>query len=533
MRRSLIIIATLTFALALIMPVASANWKFRGVNEPDTLMDSQDGYMFLHPDDSTDDKHRVYFSAFAATPVVGYVPFGVGTLGTRIQPAPEMQFTALMGIWKDCNGDGYIGQVEGALIEYRAELLDDSSICPVGNLPPAGTAGKFSLYPHNDGTWIREFLFIGPKWTSVNPTTIYAPGSAVWHDWNLPGEAPRTTCPTTGNIGVRNVGSMLDWADCFIGYRTTTTLNDIDSGTGLPVGGWDQTDLVNSTGPLNVGTPGYTVLYGENADERGGLLAREDPNEGHNPPQAYEVFDCSSGAPSGSTDVNPTGSYYETANETHNMARFGECHRDGDDGLAYPGIEGQSDSTNAFRGRDAVDTLFVFNTGNRNAPVVGGRGSALGPYAPHDLGVGADRDLDTVGPSWRTNTIWGQDAQLISRQTLGPAPASYMTFYGHVGESVVSLDFPSANPGTYGAEACGGAEDGVHNGWNCASEAWDYQCIVDTRAAVSCIQPGWTYQLRDIDCWDGTVVRGAPRASSTEIAGQVCAADPDYETPLN
>ncbi|HVM45985.1 MAG TPA: hypothetical protein VM582_08635, partial [Candidatus Thermoplasmatota archaeon] len=184
--------------LLLALPVAGAQWRAVGGLEPDTPEDVEHGRMFDRPLPG-----RVYFQAFVALPETSSNP-NVALLGTRVLPAPAAHHRALLGIWTDCNGDGYIGNAESALQDYSARLLLDSARCP---------AEVYRGFPiHNDGQWVSELLMIGmvdpcehePERAvrdacgvdafAPNERVFYVDHTFVWGDLGAPGSIPRAEC---------------------------------------------------------------------------------------------------------------------------------------------------------------------------------------------------------------------------------------------------------------------------------------------------------------------------------------------------
>lgn len=539
------IVAILT-ALALSAPFAAANWSYRGSNEPDTAYDDA-SYMYLDPDtDPSQSVHKLYFNGWARAARDGHYNPNVGALGSRIQP-PISAMAAMLGYWKDCNNDGYVGLAESAVIEYRTEVLTATTgadICPPSTPVPGQT-----IYPHNDGTWVRELIWLGGTngATTSNPTNFYATDTDVWADWGLPGEPPTLVCPG-GNQGVRSTGALLETVDCSTYFRIVRSLNDVQDATGAPVGGWDPANVDNSDSDANVDNPAFAPLYGpaepegdeDEGDYRGysgGLLGR-DRDSSDRRARLVTAVDCESAGPDTSPEVNTPGdpldpatypSAYESANDTYEVAT-----QDGDDpcapssesdeGLPYNTVhptEGYTEPTLPDAGRKETDFIFTFNFGNRgllpghacNSHVMDGTGP-LGYCPPADLGTSVERDDGPVGSAWRTNAQINTYSTTSREQLKGDSPdfgAYYFTFYARIGQRALDFgDEPNDVGNVYGSEACGGNQDGIHNGWNCDADAWSARCLEAESglAEERCPILGWTYHLRDVDCWDGTVVRG-------------------------
>ncbi|MFA5861808.1 MAG: hypothetical protein WDA16_08945 [Candidatus Thermoplasmatota archaeon] len=309
------------FALStvvLLSPFAAATWHGVNTREPDTARDAGSGRMFTTPDTSRSGL-RVYFDAF---PSVGGASEGqpfdglafnpnVGALGTRVTPTGNVQFRALLGVWKDCNKDGYVGNGLSALQTYRAELLLDTSVCPRGPL-------------FNDGQWVDEYLALGmvdpcerqdatyrqdhcptshagltlspPGSTPAfnkNPTDLYGVDVHVWGDEGAPGDVPAVHCAlrplprgTTASTGM-----LLADADCRTGSTIASSVSTLAA----------QVDPSNSLQiPSRLDQHFPITAFGDPSTGRAGVLQRDSGTS------SYSLWDCS--APKGGANVNdPTG----------------------------------------------------------------------------------------------------------------------------------------------------------------------------------------------------------------------------------
>ncbi|MHB8605940.1 MAG: hypothetical protein ACYDCK_11865 [Thermoplasmatota archaeon] len=104
---------------------------------------------------------RIYFDGIAlhsaGTALNALVQqFDPNVDGGRTLSPVQTTFMAFLGYWRDCNGDGFIGDhlapAAGAtLAQYPTALLDSAGAtrCPRGS-------------PYNDGTLVDEFRWIGP-----------------------------------------------------------------------------------------------------------------------------------------------------------------------------------------------------------------------------------------------------------------------------------------------------------------------------------------------------------------------------------
>src|SRR5690242_6293011 len=101
--------------------VAATGWSSFGSHEPDTPHDVNDHWMFQGTDTSSDQSVRmVYFNGFTAESGTGINP-NVGTVATGTGAQGEFTINAMFGVWKDCNGDGFVGLGDQGLVEYRSE----------------------------------------------------------------------------------------------------------------------------------------------------------------------------------------------------------------------------------------------------------------------------------------------------------------------------------------------------------------------------------------------------------------------------
>lgn len=269
------------------MPGAVA-WSFHGDAEPSTAEDLQGGYMW--PDSGDDAGPRIYFNVVAEASSTGQNP-NDALVGATV-PNPDPTFVAYLGVWRDCNHDGYLGAAAGAFLEYRPELAAasghplDTRACPFGSPwnndggnpnPTLAPVGIESM-----GGLVTELLWIGPAdWsprpgdiTYQIPHLVSDPFARVWGDFGLPGDAPSTTCAAwpLPRGTTASTGGALAFASCYDASRTAAQ---------LPV--------------PDVHAP--VSLFGDPGSGRAGLLQR-----GSGEPAA-RVWDCS--APHDTQVTNP------------------------------------------------------------------------------------------------------------------------------------------------------------------------------------------------------------------------------------
>lgn len=157
---------SLPAVLVLLLSPAALAWTGPGGAEPDTEPDLD--AMWLDADDGVG-AARVYFDAFAATPRAVVNP-NAQTDGS-VALAPAVQYHAILGLWKDCDRDGYVGTAMTALQDYRAELLPGDTPCLEGSL-------------WTQGGWVVEMVMIG----MVDPCE-YAPDAVRERDCAGPPDA--------------------------------------------------------------------------------------------------------------------------------------------------------------------------------------------------------------------------------------------------------------------------------------------------------------------------------------------------------
>jgi hypothetical protein len=267
-------VTTLALAVMLAVPIGAA-WSGKGSYEPDTSYDKTGPYMWQTADTGANTGNRVYFNAYTQQNT-GYSTHGFD-LGFNLataqfaRPSWPGNLAALLGVWKDCNKDGFIGLGDQGIMEYRSELLIDTTACPpnaAGQAPPGSGPAPHNwagALIHNDGIWVREFVPIGPDSVfpsqgDANPYDITDNGARVWGDWGVPGALPPpTSCSVvfipTGTF--HSTGYFLWYADCSDGYVVTDTIDIATSTAGQGQLGFSDhpRDQFRSQSPLNQPDP--------------------------------------------------------------------------------------------------------------------------------------------------------------------------------------------------------------------------------------------------------------------------------------
>jgi hypothetical protein len=266
-------VLALAFACMLLATGPAAAWSFRDDAEPSTQLDRSGDFMWT----GENAPGRVYFDVVAQASVSGQNP-NDALLGARIPP-PDPSYTAYLGVWRDCNGDGYLGTALGGLLDYPG------TASATGWPEPTPACPYPSPFNGPDG-WIHELLWIGPQKWSPNPDDItYVipglqdnPSARVWGDLGLPGSSPEPACAAwpLPRGTTSSTGAALGYADCFDGHAVAQAL-------GFP----DPAHPERAPGPLDQHAP--VSLFGDPSAPGGprvGLLQRDSGRS------AYTAWDC-------------------------------------------------------------------------------------------------------------------------------------------------------------------------------------------------------------------------------------------------
>src|SRR5438552_4382511 len=325
----LFIVAVIAIVLA--MPMGVAEWMGRGFYEPDTAFDRSSGRMWADPD-TNPALEKVYFSAYGGFYVVTLNP-NSGTLGSNVLPYPT-NIHYMLGAWRDCNGDGYVGSAETGLIEYRSELLNaeiTAGVAPAGACQAMATPDPIPpgwKPTHNDGEWVREFLWIGPDdvapdgtsdgcyfkptasectraQNATNPYNIPDHGARIWSDWGLPGDTAQPTCPVNPRPPgtYQSTGGFPRYEDCHASWRETGTLD-------AAIATWN-----GSTGNHALDPFAFSDAPKERPDESRSTLNQPNPYGHQQDAPLVSAYDCS--RPPAAVIVDPT--YDGSSGATHQV----------------------------------------------------------------------------------------------------------------------------------------------------------------------------------------------------------------------
>lgn len=559
MSRTLI---ALVLALVAVTPAALAAWGVAGEVEPDTAHD-RSGYMWSDASAAQDPtRSAVYFNGVGLQSLTGSsggVQLNALPLGTRLAPVGTFQAYAYLGLWRDCDRDGYVGMASSALWRYRAELLTDASLCPAGGA-------------HNDGAWVTEFRWINDRYESI--AGVLDPGSMVWGDFGRPTDAPFIDCRQVplprGTLG--STGGALGWADCQLGRPVGSTVNAVDDDGSKGLRFEDPNHPERDCGSqLNRETP----LGAEEECEGWGdaLYERGDADP------AFTVWDCSQPgtdvrnplAPPGEEGplkdpkdlqwrndgsiahvqpvapaVDADGSVFVALQQA--FVRWDcEAYTQGTAGahLLHPynvaSLESPYAQFAATDGKRQTDFAFSFMPGSHQESAQTRPGGTLstplrsqcgnppatrpppelcadllapyrGPIGAVDGAYGLRLKGDQEGAGWRAAQSYRAPTYsgTLFRGNLEQAGVQWLTFYAKLGSTLQTASLPAPGLGTYGAETCGIATSGVVAGWDCdPTHWWNTEMGGAAPPSLAVVaRVGTEYHLRDVDCLDGHVAAG-------------------------
>lgn len=573
-RRSLTPWVTLGFALVLAAPAAVGDWMAFGSLEPDTTFDRQGSFMWR--DANTESVENVYLSV---VPTMGryqgsvgvWADPNVGAAGSRIYPAGNMQFDAIFGAWVDCNLDGYVGMAETALIEYPLELMPADSPC--ATMPMHAQQGWVS-----EVRWISNDHLgraKGGNGQNRDGRVIEDNNATIWGDFGVPGNTMgREVCPRGFPRGsTETTGGLLNWADCFTAHRGWSAADPALGVLGMP---FSEEGEFNEDGhPLNVETLGaddrnesVVLVYDCSAEREKfntGAPGVRSPRQEITPPvgadklyapwvnvtddngdlnasvgatsytngQSSDSYFLRNYAPTTPRAVmapsaNPGGSVAGTyAHLVWSPTSTGDC--DQTDASLYGQLESNQIAESA-KGKNRVTVQFVYYEEQRNGA------AARGPpwYGTQVYPLTRTLNTNGGGTHWYAASSTPSELgpagptppQLFRTSDLQPEGAVYWTFYANL--SAEGFGAGARTPGgvgIYGSEWCSISTDPAQNGgFVCDADAW-YRAPDGTYVGGQSVggfeyapKPGSEYQLRDVDCFDGTIHRDVPAQASLVLA---------------
>ena len=550
------ILLALAAAAMLAAPTGVAQWSSFGDREPTTPYDDAS---FMFPDPTVSGTLRkVYFNAFFSMYAPGPNP-NVASLGTRNEVVPIETPWAILGVWRDCNGDGYVGMAEGALREYDAVLLTDGSICRAAS----GDIDLWDGVSHNYNGWVTELIPIGNDAVDTTSDTrqLHDPDVMVWADFGQPDVAAALSggsCPINPlpRGATQSTGGLIEYADCGTGLMAAMNLPWAE---GFRVAGQEIAGLGDVAGLRfqqdefgQERAKGHPIwdqqTFGDESSERSAVRIADcdaepffDSGETLNesaPEQVAEnellqnVTIYALDPQPGSPDPTVPGTVNTTSEEL-----LGDCDTtDQSEGVFYGAVEGDSAPVTitgkrtaaynyAYQGglksRDAKFNQSYDELGIGDEAREAGLGDELvvqSPRSPGRAGIstwGGQGLFPILASDWfgGFNLIKGVPNTVALRTDLGegtadPGPdgAYWMSHWAYVGPASTDagLRLPGGS-GKYGAAQCGLNTSGLHNGWDCNAANWNLNSDgtpIDSGANRRAI-PGSPYNLRDVDCYDG------------------------------
>lgn len=493
----------LSLALTLMFAsTATAQWYMHGGYEPDTPYDTRDWIWQDAPGSATD---RVYFGVIS-----GYnaavISFGkptinpnVGLLRTHVEtPTLEVQH-GFLGVWVDCNGDGYMGLAESALREYSSALLGNSARCP----PHTGPTTSWLPGQYNYNGWVSEYIPIVDAAINFDARTYVDPAARVWGDFDEPDKRPiERNCPTTSfpRGGLSTSGGILNYFDCRMDIYGPANLAFGAIGDPAALSFADEDDG-------NSGRLGQFWVYGPHDSQNAGVKT-VDCSEA--PIVSVQTVEIRTPRPQvGDLSRMSVGGQLNQTNEEW----VDDCNPTNDDGHEFTefGIFGVEDAEfSSVNPNNKTKANWNFRVAGAQR---GGTPFLVGPLsgkagAPQDAGTGIG------GTHWLSDSLWTKFGPRTVRYDLdsgqvGLARAYWLSFYATVGTATKdSFRLPSGSSGTYGAFACEGHTSGIRQGWNCDVNLW-YRNLDGTypqnAPLANLAKPGWKYQMRDVDCYDGRI----------------------------
>ena len=517
----------------LISSTGALAWSGKGNYEPSNDRDANEGFMFQTGDTSGGDGSRqVYFNGFATVQdqavVYGAYSANVGMLESGLETTSTRPF-AMLGVWKDCNIDEYIGSGEN-FYRYPVEMLPADSPCLV----------DLEFPTHNDGRWVYEFLPI--TWNNDTEGNLaccdintYPDNKAVvWVDRGYPEAVTAPTCGPAGALPVTTqapphfnsrTGAMISYVDCQLEYAGTDALYEIEQLTGVDGIAFDDVPRGHegeSSSVLNQEIP-----VGESEDESyvyafdcssppeetvvNDPLYHEDSPLRQDPTVRDAIDTVSvSGVPGvviwNTTDadgillhdhVNPTprapevnqgGSFWGTVNTTH---RESTTCDESEAGLQDPAEERDSENNDGTLG-DLDDSLILTERDGYGQPFNGRTRPdtmLVSAQWPEDYTQPGENDVvgianevlnrhgDFAGGLSFRQFWYGQSSfsnDVLVTRSATPAPASVYTYYARVSGDAISnygLQLPG-QIGAYGSEACAATSgDGLPR-FDCVRQNW-------------------------------------------------------------
>jgi len=538
--RKTVTITAVAMAVAFITaPLAAAEWKAFGGYEPDSRYDDADFNHLLKPSEHQAEgkANPLYFNAY----LMGRPGFGGGALNpnnaiTKSQATfyTSNMWHALLGLWTDCNGDGYVGIAETAAREYRSELLTAAQLaaCPSAHKIETKAAGR------TVGILIVEFITVAKEGNGIQDSrSIVDPDAMIWGDVGKPFPNPGDVefyTPELRCAGGTTAGPKGSWE------KTGSALNNLECSTGRRgIAVW------NTVVPTVLGE--QYRFTGEHYDQPGHPVAEREFFGNDDRKNTYVAWaNCDAGPvvdlkplgsdraghgprpPRSNPQVNTNGNFAGTFNDTYESAiqncktqAQGDPSKDYDREF-YEFIECASVKCGLKRGKVYADYNLIYREMSRSA-------IPCGPATQsQDCGIPALNGI--LGSStFGANSFWsatdgaGGPSSTYNTRDLAEGKltrASYYTFYANVGANTLARGDTPGGASEYGAAFCGSGgyeQTGAtqfHFGWDCNKHNWNKGG--DGTITFAFAAPGQPYQFRDVDCFDGTLVKGTPLTVSAQ-----------------
>lgn len=536
------VLSVLLFAHA--APISSASWMSAGQVEPNSVYDDP---AFMFSDTPPVGASRIYFNGLIVQSHTGLNP-NTGLVGGSVLIPGQHFAIAVLGVWKDCNRDGYIGMAETLLLEYPVTLLGSTTACPERGLQTGS---------HNDGTWVHEIRWIGWENNAANPQGrvpgIYDDQDVrVWGDDELPWTRSFVGCPLNPPTGTfSSTGGILAWTDCY-GKR------------GLISRAGHALDLIGQNHPANdFENQEFPQCSQSNLNVHLGIFYRDPRCPAGRPgilepgtaQPTFVVWDCDSGIPVDDHEgrelyflhgADPAiyrvdGSVYDAASHVIGGVE-GQCAVRGGSSLdpTYVALHPEQPfvATTIKRETTFAFEFFSDRTGSHVGRIYEDPSTPphFGVYPLNNLGffpiVGGSR----MGPGWQAQVSRHESPPLLRDSLLDggieAAPPAYYTFYAFVGQTTRDRghELPTGSTGTYGSYWCEHAQPLVVFGVDCDPNSWwkpehgaSAMPIATWNREPIGVTIGQPYNLRDIDCYDGEIAADtAFYASASWFTSEIC-----------
>ncbi len=184
--------AALAAAVLALLPGAAA-WGNDAIEEPSSVHDRRE-WMWPTANDRTqlvagELRDRLYFNVQLTVEGIAAMPQAPGGRASPVLVAA----TGLLGYWRDCNNDGYVGNRATGQLRYLAPgAAVDLAVCPPGSAFNPGTGASTGPVWGRIGPMIHEMIHVGSHRgyldTTPIPYSIRDEAARVWGDVGRPEE---------------------------------------------------------------------------------------------------------------------------------------------------------------------------------------------------------------------------------------------------------------------------------------------------------------------------------------------------------